>query len=101
MPLDRFNKIMNLDQRRSLASFKSGKDLNSFVNDFDDEVFEGARGTVAEMEPEQVKIIKSGVVKKISQTLIPRRSPCLNLILTNEPRLYFTSTLDSHGKEGI
>ena len=41
-----------------------------------------------------------GVVKKKKSGMMAN-SPCRNMILTNQPRLYFTSTLDSDGTEDV
>jgi len=48
----------------------------------------------------ELKVIFQGVVKKPAGRMF-KRAPCRNMILTNQPRLYFTSTLDSDGKEGM
>lgn len=44
-----------------------------------------------------------GVVKRIKNKLVGTKTPCLNLTLESKPypRLYLTSTQESHGKEGI
>ena len=60
--------------------------------------------SIEEMNGEFVlKVIKEGVVKKKPKSggFLNKRAPCRNMILTNQPRLYFTSTLESDGKDGM
>jgi len=54
----------------------------------------------ANLEKERKKVIFEGVVQKQPKSFTAR-APCRNLILTKEPRLYFTSTLTSDGREGL
>ena len=49
---------------------------------------------------DELKIIYSGVVKVKSKKAF-KSAKCRNLVLTNQPRLYLTTTLESDGKDGL
>jgi hypothetical protein len=65
---------------------------------------EPSKGKVKNEPPSDVpKVVMHGVVKRIKNKLVGTKTPCLNLTLESKPypRLYLTSTQESHGKEGI
>ena len=48
----------------------------------------------------ETKIVYQGVVKQKPKKAF-KSAKCRNLILTNQPRLYLTTTLESDGKDGL